>query len=142
MTFTIQNAGLTAKGPGGGGLGYGTASPGGNGGIPTSIAIKFDLYNNYGEGVDSTGLYINGASPTVPAIDMTESGVNLHSGDVFDVWMTYNGTTLSMRITDLTTQATFQTFWTINIPSTVGAGTQLTSDLLPLQVERARPRTS
>jgi hypothetical protein len=28
-----------------------------------------------------------------------------------------------MRITDATTQATFQTSWTINIPLTVGAGT-------------------
>jgi hypothetical protein len=123
MTFTIQNAGLTAKGRGGAGLGYGASSPGGVGGIARSVAVKFDLFNNFGEGVDSTGLYINGASPTVPAIDMTGSGVNLRSGDVFDVWMTYDGTTLSMRITDLTTQATFQTFWTINIPSTVGGNT-------------------
>ena len=123
MTFAIQNAGLTATGRGGAGLGYGASSPGGLGGIAQSVAVKFDLFNNFGEGVDSTGLYINGASPTVPAIDMTGSGVNLHSEDVFDVWMTYDGTTLSMRITDLTTQATFQTSWIINIPSTVGGNT-------------------
>ena len=116
-------SGLTATGPGGAGLGYGAPSPGGHGGIPNSVAVKFDLYNNFGEGIDSTGLYVNGASPTIPAIDMTSSGVNLHSGDIMDVWMTYDGTTLSMQITDLTTQATFKTSWAINIPSTVGGNT-------------------
>ena len=123
MTFTIQNVGTAAIGRGGAGLGYGASSPGGNGGIPLSVAVKFDLYNNFGEGIDSTGLYVNGASPTIPAIDMTSSGVNLHSGDIFDVWMTYDGTTLTMQITDTTTQATFTTSWTIDIPSTVGDDT-------------------
>ncbi|MGB8887480.1 MAG: chitobiase/beta-hexosaminidase C-terminal domain-containing protein [Candidatus Korobacteraceae bacterium] len=125
MTFTIQNSssGTSVVGPGGGGLGYGATSPGGSGGIPASVAVKFDLYNNDGEGIDSTGLYVNGASPTVPAIDMTSSGVNLHSGDIFDVWMTYDGTTLTMQITDTMTQATFTASWTIDIPSTIGGNT-------------------
>ena len=46
FTFTIQNAGITALGPGGGGLGYGPGSPGGTAGIAKSVAIKFDLYDN------------------------------------------------------------------------------------------------
>ncbi len=125
MTFTIQNSnsGLTVFGPGGAGLGYGASSPGGHPGIQNSVAVKFDLYNNFGEGIDSTGLYINGASPTVPAIDMTSSGVDLHSGHIFDVWMTYDGTTLTMQITDTMTQATFTTSWPIDIPSTVEGNT-------------------
>lgn len=125
MTFTIQNSnsGLRAFGPGGAGLGYGAASPGGRPGIPNSVAIKFDLYNNFGEGSDSTGLYVAGASPTVPAADMTSSGVNLHSGHIFDVWITYDGATLSVQITDTTTQATFSTSWPINIPATIGSST-------------------
>jgi hypothetical protein len=123
MTFAIQSVGAGAIGPGGAGLGYGATSPGGHGGIPNSIAIKFDLYNNLGEGVDSTGLYVNGASPTIPAIDLTSSGVNLHSGDPFRVHVTYNGTTLVMRITDKVTQATFLTSWPINIPATLGGNT-------------------
>ena len=121
FTFTIQNHSISARGPGGAGLGYGATTPGGTGGIANSVAVKFDFYNNLGEGTDSTGLYVNGASPTIPAIDMTSSGVNLRSGDVMDVWMTYDGTTLSMQVTDLTTQATFKNSWTIDIPSTVGA---------------------
>jgi len=115
ITFTIQNVGSTALGGSGGWLGY---AP-----IASSIAVKFDLYNNAGEGVDSTGLYVNGAIPYVPATDMTSSGVNLHSGDVFNVHMVYGGTTLSMQITDASTLQSFGTSWTIDIPGTVGVST-------------------
>jgi hypothetical protein len=122
ITFTIQNAGVTAIGPLGGGLGYGPGLPGGTAGIPKSVAIKFDLYDNDGEGVDSTGLYTNGASPTTPRTDLTGK-VDLHSGDTFSVHMVYNGTTLTMTITDGVTGATFTTSWTVNIPSIVGGNT-------------------
>lgn len=50
FTFAIQNAGVAALGPNGSGLGYGASHPGGTGGIPRSVALKFDLYNNNGEG--------------------------------------------------------------------------------------------
>jgi predicted RecA/RadA family phage recombinase len=115
FTFTIQNAGPTALGTSGGGLGYG--------GILTSVAVKFDLFNNAGEGSDSTGLYIDGASPTIPAVDMTSSGVNLHSGDILQVQMSYSGTTLAMTVTDATTGATFSQTFSVNIPSVVGSNT-------------------
>jgi hypothetical protein len=123
MTFTIQNTGLTALGPAGGGLGYGPPDPGTATGIGKSVAIKFDLYDNDGEGDDSTGLYTNGASPTVPATDMSSSAIDLHSGDEMSVHMVYNGTTLTMTITDGVTGGTFTTSWTVNIPSIVGANT-------------------
>jgi len=123
IAFVIQNVGTTALGPSGGGLGYGPDTPGGSGGIPSSVAVKFDLYNNDGEGTNSTGLYTNGASPTIPATTLG-GNVNLHSGDVFNVHITYSGTTLTMTITDATTPAdTFTTSWTVNIPSSVGANT-------------------
>ena len=126
MTFIIQNTGTTAISLSGGGLGYGSSSPS-NGvvGIGKSVAVKFDLFNSAGEGSNSTGLYINGASPTIPAVTLG-GGVNLHSGDVFNVQMTYNGTTLTMTITDASVPAdTFTTSWTVNIPGTVGANTAL-----------------
>src|SRR6202012_208551 len=70
-----------------------------------------------------TGLYTNGASPTVPATTLG-GGVNLHSGDIFQVQMTYDGTTLSMTITDTSTPAdTFKMSWPIDIPGKVGAST-------------------
>ena len=124
FTFTIQGVGATALGPSGGGLGYGPDTPGGTPGIANSVAVKFDIYSNAGEGTDSTGLYTNGASPTTPALDMTSSGVSLLSGDVFNVHATYDGTTLTMTITDATNSSqTFTASWPINIPGTVGSNT-------------------
>jgi hypothetical protein len=125
ITFTIQNsaAGASALGPDGGGLGYGPDTPGGTPGISNSVAVKYDLYNNAGEGDDSTGLYTNGASPTVPATDMTSSGVILNSGDTMTVHITYDGTTLAMTITDSSLNKTFRTSWPINIPQTIGGNT-------------------
>lgn len=113
FAFVIQGNGPTALGALGGGLGYQ--------GIANSIAVKFDLYNNAGEGTDSTGLYINGAAPTVPAIKLP-SRINLHSGDPFDVTMYYNGTTLWVRITDDLTKAWAAQAYRVNIPAVVGGG--------------------
>jgi hypothetical protein len=119
MAFVIQSVGTTALGPAGGGLGYG----GTTGGIGSSVAVKFDLYNNAGEGPNSTGLYTDGVAPTVPATTLG-GNVNLHSGDVFNVQITYDGTTLTMTITDASTPAdTFTTSWAVNIPSVVGGNT-------------------
>ncbi len=115
FTFTIQNVGTTALGASGSGLGYQN--------IGKSVAVKFDLYSNAGEGTDSTGVYMNGATPTVPAIDMTSSGVLLRSGDVMLAHLTYDGTTLSMTLTDQSTNKVFTLSKAINIPQTVGGNT-------------------
>jgi fibronectin type 3 domain-containing protein len=123
FTFCIQGDGPTQLGPLGGGLGYGPDTPGGTPGIAKSVAVKFDLYNNAGEGTDSTGEYTDGASPTTPAIDLTNTGINLHSGDVFNVAMTYDGTTLTVTITDNSTKATATQTYTVNIPQVIGSNT-------------------
>jgi hypothetical protein len=128
MTFTIQNVGPTALGPAGGGLGYGPdlplnpeASP--NTPIAHSVAIKFDFFSNAGEGNDSTGLYINGASPTTPAIDLSATGILLNSNDTMTVHLAYDGTNLAMTITDAVANKTFTQTWPINIPQTIGSNT-------------------
>ena len=124
FTFAIQADRAAALGSLGGGLGYGPDKATGAAGIPKSLAVKFDLYNNAGEGVDSTGIYTNGISPTMPAQDMSSSGINLHSGDVFKVQMTYSGTSLVVTITDATTAKSFSTTFTnVNIPLLVGGNT-------------------
>jgi hypothetical protein len=123
LTFAIQNAGVTAIGPSGSGLGYGASHPGGTGGIARSVAVKFDLYNNNGEGADSTGFYTNGASPTVPATDMTASGVMLSSGHVMHAHVAYDGTNLTLVLTDTVTAASFTSTSALNIPSIVGSST-------------------
>jgi Bacterial lectin/Legume lectin domain/Chitobiase/beta-hexosaminidase C-terminal domain len=115
ITFAIQNNGPTAVGGNGGSLGYA--------GIPNSVAIKFDLYSNAGEGPNSTGLYINGAAPTVPAINLTGTGIDLHSGDYFNATITYDGANLTLTLTDGLTLATWSNTWVINIPAIVGGNT-------------------
>jgi hypothetical protein len=119
FTFTIQGESATALGGIGGGLGYGRTTTGAT--IGMSLAIKFDLFNNSGEGVNSTGLYTNGAAPTNSgSIDLTPSGINLHSGDLMKVTLAYDGTTLTETIFDTITGATFSTQYVVNIPSLVG----------------------
>ena len=117
ITFAIQNSPQYIYALGGNGYVLGYAP------IPNSIAIKFDLYNSAGEGPDSTGLYVNGANPTVPSINLTGTGIDLHSDDTMAVHLVYNGTTLTMSITDIVTAAVFSTSWTVNIPTTIGSNT-------------------
>jgi hypothetical protein len=124
LAFVLQNASPAAQGPAGGGLGYGpglAAQTGG--GIGNSIAIKFDVYDNSGEGTNSTGLYTNGASPTTPAVDLTASGVNLHLGNIMRAHVTYNGTTLVLTISDTSSGISFTNSWNINIPTTINSNT-------------------
>jgi hypothetical protein len=116
FTFTIQRDANTALGSYGGGLGYAS--------IGNSVAVKFDLADNAGEGADSTGLYTGGAAPTnVGSIDMTPSGVDLHSGDVFQVDMAYDGATLFVTIKDTQSGQAVSESYPINIPATVGGNT-------------------
>jgi hypothetical protein len=79
-------------------LGYGVASY--IAGIPNSVVVKFNLYNN-GED-NSTGLYTDGEVPNVPATAIG-GGVSLHSGDVLQAHMVYDSdhdaSSLSARAT-------------------------------------------
>ncbi len=116
FTFTILNVGnLYSTGGHGGGLGYEGLTP--------SAAIKFDLYNNAGEGINSTGLYLDGAAPTAGAIDLTGTGIDLHSGDQMHAGISYDGTTLTLTLTDLATGATWLHPFTVDIPRAVGGDT-------------------
>ncbi len=112
LTFTIQNQGSFALGSIGGGLGYK--------GISNSVAVKFDIYDNAGEGPNSTGLYTDGDMPDVPAINLTGTGLDLHSGHPFEGRLNYNGTLLTLSLTDITTKINWKHSWPIDIPSTVG----------------------
>src|SRR5204862_6912660 len=62
MAFVIQGNTTSALGPEGGGLGYGPdypTNPSASAHVPIakSVAVKFDVYDNAGEGMDSTGIY-------------------------------------------------------------------------------------
>jgi len=114
FTFTIQNEGPTALGGIGGSLGYA--------GIGKSVAIKFDIFKNSDDPSDnSTGIFVDGALPIGPgSIDLTDSNINLHSGDEIGAYITYDGTTLNLTLVDLKTFARWSHCFVINIPATVG----------------------
>ncbi len=113
ITFAIQGNGPTALGNAGGSLGYGS--------MPNSVAIKFDLYNNAGEGVSSTGLFLNGAEPFADgSVDLFANGLDLHSGDLFRVDLAYDGTTLTVIVTDTQTNQSATQQYDVDIPSIVG----------------------
>ena len=69
LTFAIQGNNTAAIGPTGGGLGFGPDSLSAPAPVPNlmnkSVAIKFDLYDNSGEGLNSTGIYTNGVCPSI-----------------------------------------------------------------------------
>jgi hypothetical protein len=115
LTFAIQGQGPAALGGVGGSLGYQR--------IADSVAVKFDLYNNDGEGIDSTGLYTGGAAPTVPSVDLSSTPINLRSGDVMRAHIVYDGTNLTMTLTDTVTGGSVTEVFPVNIPSLVGANT-------------------
>jgi hypothetical protein len=132
MAFVIQGDGPKALGPGGGGLGYGSDTVGAGGGLPRSIAIKFDVFNNAGEGINSTGIFTGGRSPTIrqpglsagfpdTSISLNGTGIDLSSTHPFAVTLGYDGATLSETITDTVSNATFTTSYDINIPGIVGS---------------------
>jgi len=127
MCFVIQGSSPSALGPTGGGLGYGPDTRGGPRGIGNSIGVKFDIYDNQGEGNNSTGLFGDGRSPTLPErdsgdilVDLHATQINLNSQHVFQVDLTYDGTVLTEKITDTLTAASFSTTYTVNIPMAVG----------------------
>jgi hypothetical protein len=121
ITFCIQNSSVNALGYHGAGLGYGPYTVGGTTAfIPNSIAIKFDTFSNGGERNNSTGLYLNGASPAAPGTDLTGTGVNLQKPNPFLVSMAYANSQLAVTIEDLTTLGTATQNYNVNIASVIG----------------------
>jgi hypothetical protein len=117
FTFAIQSVGPHAMGSGGAGLGYAN--------IPLSVGLKFDLHNNAGEGPESVGVYTKGAVPMGAAgsVSLVPSGIDIHSGHVMTVKLVYDGTNLTMTLTDTVTKVAFTKAFAVNIPSIVGSKT-------------------
>jgi hypothetical protein len=155
MTFTIQNdsRGRNALGSGGGGLGYGRDFDGNivpdapPATIANSVAIKIDFWNNHSETENSTGLFTNGRTPTIPksgwtvcdatgcnplalpdalmALDkrpvaMGGTGIDLRSTHVFLAELSYDGKELTETITDTQTDASVTVTYPIDLSAFVG----------------------
>ena len=119
FTFCIQGGDPKAVGDPAGGLGYQD--------IPNSVAVKFDLYGNDGEGPNSTGLFLNGAKPTNPgAIDLTPSGVDLHGGRAYDATIDYKNKKLTLNIVDAEEKGKkFTHTFDVDVPAAVHGTTAL-----------------
>ena len=74
FAFVLQSNSPTARGGGGGALGYA--------GIPNSLAVKFDIYNN----INQTGIYVNGRM----ADDGSDIGFEIDNGHIYEVTLTFN----------------------------------------------------
>jgi hypothetical protein len=124
ITFCIQNQGPNALGGPGGGLAYGPDPTVGSGPhITNSVAIKFDIYQNWPDPSSScTGLFTNGACP-VGGVDLTPYQIYLYDGDPCHVVMSYDGKTLTVNITDTLTNANAVQTYAIDIPGTIGGPT-------------------
>ena len=117
MTFVIQNGAATTLGSGGGGLGYD--------GIGNSVAVKFDIFSNAGEGTDSTGMYINGAIADGTGGGHDEFGSKSTERRRDECAAELQRDDADITITDASTLKSFTTNWTVNIPATVGNTTAL-----------------
>ena len=95
LSFVLQTVSPAAFGGGGSGLGYA--------GLPSSMALKFDIHNDAGEGSNSVGLYFDGAVPTIPSLSLAPSGINLHSGHIMLAYVTYDSVFLTLDLVDVVT---------------------------------------
>ncbi len=114
MTFCLQRESTTALKAGGTGLGYVGLTP--------SVAIKFDM-KHAGASVSTTNIFTNGADPnTTPAQDNNLlPSIDLRSGKIIRVAMSYNGITLTVTLTDTVTNASLTQNYVINIPLVLGS---------------------
>jgi fibronectin type 3 domain-containing protein len=110
FTFVLQANAPTALGQGFGGLGYQ--------GITNSVAVKFGTFQYPSDPSNSsTGLVLNGAAPRG---GVTTGSVLLNSQNPKQIDLTYDGTTLTEKMTDTLTNATFMTSYVVNIPQVLG----------------------
>src|SRR5262249_14700104 len=122
IAFVLQGIGATARGGGGGGLGYT--------GIGRSVAVKFDIWTSDTHR-STTGIYFDGEAVDSPAgrarqifMDTDPDPANridFNNGHVFRIDLTYDGATLTETVTDTVTGATFSTSYDVDIAAHVGS---------------------
>ena len=112
IAFVFQNAGTSALGNVGGGLGYSGISG-------ASAAYEMNIYNGHTQGTNFT---TNGSTGTYNAT----GNVNIASGDLINVSLTYNPSagTLTEILTDTSTGATYSKVYSNqNLASLLGSQT-------------------
>src|SRR5262249_48165308 len=116
FTFALSSRFTYGGGVAGGGLGYQ--------GLTDSVAIKFDLVDNAGEGMNSVGVFTGGAAPTTPAENLDGTGINLGSGHPLRADIDYDGIDLTLTLTDTTApDHTWTHAFAVDIPAALSAST-------------------
>jgi len=113
MTFVLQTQGATALGANGGNLGYAGAGPNGSGGITPSVAVEFDTWQNSPFDINDnhvailTNGVLNDLDPQTPygVTNCQPTGAFgcMSNGDVWSVWINYDGTNLNVAVADNST---------------------------------------
>jgi hypothetical protein len=77
--------------------------------------VSFNLY----PGVSQIGQYVNGTPTDI--VDLGGSGIDLHSGAIYDVTLNYDGSNINVTVTDdANPTTTFSTtFSAVNVPAVV-----------------------
>ena len=114
--FVLQNdpRGAAALGGGGGGLGYS--------GITPSVGLEFNIYagNSPSAGNSGIAFRLNGATGA-PYSD--SSPVSPASGHPIGVTVRYDGTTVSLTMTDTVAHVSFSTNYVADLPTLLGTNT-------------------
>ena len=110
MTFVLQTEGPTALGSNGGNLGYANGSNGTVPGITPSVAVEFDDYDNSPYDMNDnhvailTGGIMNDQDPQTPygVTNCQPTGGHgcMNNGDVWSVWIDYDGANLNVALAD------------------------------------------
>ena len=113
ITFTVQPNSNTAGG-GGGGIGYS--------GIPNSVAVEFDTWDNgvgFGDpNGNHVGVDLNGNIASVIAVPVA---TRLNDGNVWYAWVDYNGTVLEARLSQTNARPAAATIsYTVNLATVIG----------------------
>jgi hypothetical protein len=112
ITFCIQNTGVTALGASGGAMGFG--------GIGKSVAISFKTYDGTATPNGYSNIVTNGGA--IP-VSNSIAPVTFQSTNIFKVYMTYDGTNLTVVLSDPTAGTSYTATYPINIATTVTANT-------------------
>lgn len=129
FAFVIQSVSPSALGAGGPALGYGGQIESGIsvGGIPNSIAVEFDTYQNKSfndpqfphVALDIEGDTVHNGLPVVEILSPS-----FNNGNIWDAWIDYDGTTLEVRLSQTNTRPIEAIIKTrINIPKIINRRT-------------------
>ncbi len=104
MTFALQRQGAAAVGAAGSGLGFAGLTP--------AVGVAFNVMSN------NVGLY-----GTKQTIDLYAAGLDLRSGHAFKADVSYDGSKLTVTLTDLTTGKAATGKFNVNLATALGATT-------------------